>query len=85
MQSHKIFHFWADEGPVVTLGKMGCGRGKNVAAMEGGGNLVADHPGGVGNLARGFDAVAIGDRSDQPIVGEDKKLAFLRFHHHRFA
>ena len=64
-------------GPVVAAGEMRSGGREDVAAVEGGGESRADHPGWVGDLA-GFDDLARaagGHEREEAVVGEDEVLA----------
>src|SRR5713226_7517492 len=61
--------------PVPSSGEMRGRRRKNVAAVEGGGNCRREHPGGVGDFAGGVEAVAIEDRCDESVVGQNEELA----------
>ena len=58
---------------------------KNVAAVEGGRDGRLDHPVLVGDFAGGIEAVALDDRGDEPVVGENKKLAFVGLYDDGFA
>src|SRR5436309_2901858 len=58
---------------------------KNVAAMEGRRNWSLNNPVGIGNLARGSQAVAIDHRRDQAIIGQNKILVLLSFDDDGFA
>ena len=58
-------------------GPGGLRRGEDVAAVEGGGEFGADHPGGVGDLA-GFEDLVFaggGEEGEEAVVGEDEVLA----------
>src|SRR5712691_2743388 len=64
--------------PVPSSSEMRRRRRKNVAAVEGGGNRRREHPGSVGDFAGGVEAVAIEDRGDESVVGENEELALFR-------
>src|SRR3989475_8709516 len=64
--------------PVPSSSEMRRCRRKNVAAVEGGGNRRREHPGSVGDFAGRVEAVAIEDRGDEPVVGENEELALFR-------
>ena len=66
-------------GPVVTAGEMRAGWREDVAAVEGRREFCADHPVGVGDLASGFDAVAILNEGEEAVVGDHEELADFGF------
>src|SRR5208337_2279967 len=72
-------------GPVIPARDVCAYRGKNVPAMEGGGNFGPYHPIRVRNLANGLDTIAVLDHGHQAVVGQHEELTALRFHDHGLA
>ncbi len=64
--------------PIVATGRMGAGWGEDVATVKRGGDAGANHPGGVGDLVRLDDAVAILDEGKKTVVREYERLAHPR-------
>jgi hypothetical protein len=85
IEADQLLDDGADLGPVVAAGEVSAYGGKDIAAMEGGGNFRPDHPVGIGNFANTFDAVAILDHGHQAVVGQNEELTALRFHNYGLA
>ena len=75
----------AGNGVVPSGGKMRASGRKNVAAVECGRDGGREHPGGVGDFVGGLEAVAVDDRRDEAVVGENEVLTFFRFDDDGFA
>src|SRR5215472_19208110 len=70
-----------DLGPIFAVGQVGADGREDVAAMEGGGDRIGNHPAAVGDFAGGFEAVAVLHQGRQSVVGEDEVLSAAGFHH----
>jgi len=85
IQLNKLGDFRADEIVVPSGGEM-CGHGReDVAAVKRGRNRRLNHPVGIGDFARGIQAVAVQHRRDEPVVGKNEVLALLGLHDDGFA
>src|SRR5439155_3682574 len=58
---------------------------KNIAAVKSGRDRGREHPGGVGDFMSGLEAVAIDDRRDEAVVGQNEILALFGFDDNGFA
>src|SRR5271165_123845 len=68
VEANQLFDCRADLGPIVAAREVSADGRKNVAPVEGRGNLGADHPIGICDFTDAFDAVAIFDHRHQAVV-----------------
>ena len=84
-EANELRNDGASDGVIPTGGEMRGGGRKNIAAVKSGRDGGREHPGGVGDFVGRFEAVAIEDRRDEAVVGQNEILALLSFDDDGFA